>query len=158
MAYGVKTGTEPQRNKPWWWKAMEDVAHIAGLGYFGENIKPEALFARSPRPSFRPPSPTLRRAQGSAATGSTNTTTPRARGRPAKAAQMRAGNKWLDTDLSYYDASPEEQLAMKRDPANAEHLKFWVSPYNYSKDGMPYNGYEWQMQFTLGVVSRKEED
>lgn len=152
------TGPEEHRNKPWWWKATEEFFHVAGLGTLDGRLKVEALFAEAMKtgaPVTISYAPKRVRERSNWLYEYYNATR---KGKTAEAAQMRAGNEWLDTDLAYYDATYEEQLAMKKDPANAEHLKFWVSPYNYDKGGSPYNGYDWQQQFTMGLVNYKTED
>jgi len=46
---------------------------------------------------------------------------------------------------------------MKKDPANADILKFWVSPYNYDNDGSGFDGSDWQDQWTNGRRSYKDD-
>ena len=53
----------------------------------------------------------------------------------------------FDKDLRYHDASNEEKLAMKKDPANFNMLKWWQSPYNYDNANMEMNPVDWQESF-----------
>jgi hypothetical protein len=79
-------------------------------------------------------------------------------GRTQAAANLRSEHAWLDRYLSYYDASEAERVEMKRDPANKDMLKWWVSPYNYDRSGAPLEGGDWQDQFTAGRVTYKSDD
>ena len=153
-----KDGTgdgEVKRDKPWWWQASESVLGLVGM----HDVKPEALFAEGmkevPIPmSFKYVPKEVRDKDNWLYEYYQALDT----GDEVTAAGMRGQHKWLDDYLSYYDASYEEQLKMKRDPANAEMLKYWISPYNYGKDGSPLDGRDWQIQFTEGKVNYKTED
>jgi hypothetical protein len=146
---------EVKRDKPWWWQASESVLGLVGM----HDVKPEALFAEGakevPVPmSFKYVPKEVRDKDNWLYEYYQDTD----KGDTVGAAKLRGQHKWLDDYLSYYDATYDDQLQMKRDPANAEMLKFWVSPYNYGKDGNPLDGRDWQVQFTEGKVNYKTED
>lgn len=147
------TGPTIQRDKPLWWRATEDF-----LGAIGIDAKPEALFAEGAK--FALPLTTSYQPEGPRNKSNLlfNYYDAMRRGQTEKAAGMRQKSKFLDRMLTYYDSNEEEKLAMKRDPENAELLMYWVSPYNYDKSGVPYDGLDWQTQFTTGKISRKEEE
>lgn len=143
------------RDKPWWWRATETM-----LFFIGEDrVKPEALFAETwktwaPIPATATYSPQAVREKSSwlynyyesVRTGDTE-----------GAAKLRAEHPFLDRYLDYYDADYEGRVAMKKDPANADILKFWVSPYNYDNDGSGFDGSDWQDQWTNGRRSYKDD-
>ncbi len=57
-----------------------------------------------------------------------------------KKAQIRRDNPGVDKQLLYYDATPEERVAMRADPANAKEVKWWLSPNDYDDYGVPLGG------------------
>jgi hypothetical protein len=149
LSFDQDTG-QVKRDKPLWWRALEEV--------LPENAKPEALFAEGAKtvlPTTLSYSPENVRVKSELLYGYYDEVS---KGNTAKAAEMRSKSSFLDKLLSYYDANEEERLAMKRDPANKEMLKWWVSPYNYDKTGRPYDGWDWQTQFTKGKISYKTDE
>jgi hypothetical protein len=141
------TEGELHRDKPWWWSfGLQLGAH------------PEAMFAevmkQMPNPTTVSYSPAEVAEKNDWLFKYYDATT---KGNNATAAKLREDNPWLDRYLAYYDASAEEQVALKLDPKNKDMLKFWVSPYNYDTKGASFDGYDWQQQFTNGKVSWKSE-
>ena len=154
LAYDPDTDSL-MRHKPMGWRVTETLFSI-----LPGNVKPEALFAEGwkifvPSPASASYSPKVTRDKGNWMYEYYDKLD---KGDSAGAAKLRSDHAWLDTYLTYYDSSYEDQIAMKRDPANLEMVKFWVSPYNYGRDGAPLEGMDWQNQFTSGKVSYKEEE
>lgn len=143
-AYSGGTGEGGiQRDKPWWW-----VFGPRSEVFFGEIMK-----TVSPVTLTYNPEPVRQKMNWKFEYDEAERN-----GDTQKMAEIRAQNPWFDRFVAFYDALPAEQVAMKRDPANADMLKFWVSPYNYGRSGQILDGRDWQEQFTSGRIPYKSEE
>ena len=149
--YGKEgTGTDGinQENAPEWVQALWLLTGGKG-GWGEEHLRPEALYnefvkAFLPLPVGAVYSPKPQREMQSSYAEYGKAL--RARDELGMAL-VRASNPMFDKNLTYYDATDEEKVAMKKDPDNFEMLKWWTGSFNYDNAYVELAPVDWQKSF-----------